>query len=132
MSYSSREFCQILRECYFHPDNLKNYPSEMMMQKTRAALILLWNLEHLEFCGNRYNRDFIRRLMLNEMMPEDITRAISYYMHHVKKKTIPSLSVTFFLSVLLSEVITDMEFHYHEHGESPFKSCVTVTVDLIA
>jgi len=27
MSYSSREFCRILRECYFHPDNLKSYPS---------------------------------------------------------------------------------------------------------
>ena len=57
MSYSSREFCQILRDCYFYPDNLKNYPSEMMMQKTRAVLILLWNLEHLEFCGRRYDQD---------------------------------------------------------------------------
>jgi len=132
MSYSSREFCQILRDCYFHPDNLKSYPSEMMMQKTRAALILLWNLEHLEFCGRRYDQDFIRRLMLNEMMPEDVTRAISYYVHCVKEKTIPSLSVTIFLSVLLSDAITDMKFRYHEHGESPFKSCVTVTVDLIA
>ena len=132
MSYSSREFCRILCECYFHPDNLKSYPSEIMVQKTRAALILLWNLEHLEICGKRYNREFIRRLMLNEMMPEDVTRAIFYYMHRVKKKAIPSLSVTIFLSVLLSEAITDMEFRYHEHGESPFKSCVTVTVDLIA
>ena len=132
MSYTSHEFCQILRDCYFHPDNLKNYPSEMMIQKTRAALILLWNLEHLEICGRRYDRDFIRRLMLNEMMPEDVIRAISYYMHRVKEKTIPSFSVTIFLSVLLSKVITDMEFRYHEYGELPFESCVTVTVDLIA
>ena len=132
MSYSSREFFQILRECYFHPDNLKNYPSETMVQKTRAALILLWNLEHLEICGKRYNREFIRRLMLNEMMPEDITRAISHYMHRVKEKTIPSLSVTFFLSILLSDVITDMKFRCHEYSESPFESCATVTVGLIA
>ena len=132
MSYLSREFCRILRECYFHPDNLKSYPSETMMQKTRAALILLWNLEHLEICGKRYNREFIRRLMLNEMMPEDVTRAISYYMHRVKEKTIPSLSVTIFLSVLLSDAITDMEFRYHEYGELPFESSVTVTVELIA
>ena len=132
MSYSSREFCRILRECYFHPDNLKSYPSETMMQKTRAALILLWNLEHLEICGKRYNLEFIRHLMLNEMMPEDITRAISYYMHRVKEKTIPSLSVTIFLSVLLSEVITDMEFRCHEYGESPLESCVPFTVELIA
>ena len=132
MSYLSCEFCRILRECYFHPDNLKSYPSETMMQKTRAALILLWNLEHLEFCGRRYNRDFIRQLMIDEMMPEDITSAISYYMHRVKEKTIPSLSVTIFLSVLLSDAITDMEFRYHEYGELPFESCVTVTVDLIA
>ncbi len=132
MSYTSHEFCQILRECYFHPDNLKSYPRETMMQKTRAALILLWNLEHLEICGRRYNRDFIRQLMIDEMMPEDIIRTISYYVHHVKKKTIPSLSVTIFLSVLLSDVITNMEFRYHEYGESPFESCVTVTVKLIA
>ena len=83
-----------------------------------------------EFC--QILRGFIRRLILDDTIPEDVTRAISYYMHRVKEKTIPSLSVTIFLSVLLSEVITDMEFHYHEHGESPFKSCVTVTVDLIA
>lgn len=132
MSYSSREFCQILRDCYFHPDNLKNYPSEMMMQKTRAALILLWNLEHLEICGRKYNRDFFRQLMIDEMMPEDITRAISYYMHRVKEKTIPSLSVTIFLSVLLSDVITNMEFRCHEYGEIPFDVCVAVKVELIA
>ena len=132
MSYSSHEFCQILRDCYFHPDNLKNYPSEMTMQKTRAALILLWNLEHLQICGMRYDRDFIRHLLIDEMMPEDVTRAISYYVHRVKKKAIPSLSVTIFLSVLLSEVITDMEFSCHEYGELPFESCVTVTVELIA
>ena len=70
--------------------------------------------------------------MLNEMMPEDITRAISYYMHHVKKKTIPSLSVTIFLSVLLNDTITDMEFRYHEYGESPFNVCAAVTDELIA
>ena len=132
MSYLSREFCQILRECYFHPDNLKSYPSETMMQKTRAALILLWNLEHLEICGRRYTRDFIRQLMIDEMMPEDITRAISYYMHRVKEKTIPSLFVTIFLSVLLSDAITDMEFRYHEYGEIPFDVCVTVKVELTA
>ena len=132
MSYSSREFCRILRECYFHPDNLKRYPSETKMQKTRAALILLWNLEHLEICGKRYDRDFIRRLMLNEMMPEDITRTIFYYVHRVNEKTIPSLSVTIFLSVLLSDAITDMEFRYHEYGEIPFDVCVTVKVELIA
>ena len=132
MSYSSREFCRILRECYFHPDNLKSYPSAMMVQKTRAALILLWNLEHLEICGKRYNREYIRRLMLNEMMPEDITRAISYYMHHVKEKTIPRLSVTIFLSVLLSDAITDMEFRYYEYRKLPLESCVTVTVEQIA
>ena len=70
--------------------------------------------------------------MLNEMMPEDITRAISYYMHRVKEKTILSLSVTIFLSVLLSDAITDMEFRYHEYGEIPFDVCVTVKVELIA
>lgn len=132
MSYSSREFCRILRDCYFHPDNLKNYPSEMMMQKTKAALILLWNQKCLEICGRRYNREFIRRFMLDEMMPEDITRAISYYMHRVKEKTIPSLSVTIFLSVLLSKVITDMEFRCHEYGESPFDAYLTETVEQIA
>ena len=70
--------------------------------------------------------------MIDEMMPEDITRAISYYVHCVKEKTIPSLSVTIFLSVLLSDVITNMEFRYHEYGEIPFDVCVTVKVELIA
>lgn len=83
-----------------------------------------------EFC--QILRDFIRRLMLNEMMPEDITRTISYYVHRVNEKTIPSLSVTIFLSVLLSDAITDMEFRYHEYGEITFDVCVTVKVELIA
>ncbi len=80
----------------------------------------------------RILQDFIRGLMIDKMMPEAITRAISYYMHRVVQKTIPSLSATFFHSVLLPDAITDMEFRYHEYGESPFDASVSVTVELIA
>ena len=83
-----------------------------------------------EFC--QILRDFIRRLILDDTIPEDVTRAISYYMYRAKEKTIPSLSVTIFLSVLLNDAITNMEFCYHEYGKSPFNVGATVTDELIA
>lgn len=56
MSSSSSEFYRILRDCDFHPDNQKNSPNELMIQKTRVVLILSWNLDHLAISGRRYNR----------------------------------------------------------------------------
>mgnify|MGYP006969237177 CR=1 FL=1 len=59
MRSSSYEFYSLLRDCYFHPSRNKEYPCEMMKRKTKAALITLWNTEHLKILGKEYNGDKI-------------------------------------------------------------------------
>lgn len=132
MRYSSYEFYSLLRDCYFHPSRNKEYPCEMMKRKTKAALITLWNTEHLKILGKEYDGDAIRRILIDEMMPEDVDRAVSFYMHRVADKTVLNLSITIFLSVILRETIIDLMYRYHEHGEIPVDAYVTVTLELTA
>ena len=104
----------------------------MMKRKTKAALITLWNTEHLKVLGKEYDGDTIRRILIDEMMPEDIDRAVEFYMHRVADKTVLNLSITIFLSVILRETIIDLMYRYHEHGEISVDAYVTVTLELTA
>lgn len=132
MRYTSFEFYSLLRDCYFHPSRNKEYPCEMMKRQTKAALITLWNTEHLKILGKEYDGDTIRRILIDEMMPEDVDRAVEFYMHRVADKTVLNLSITIFLSVILSDKIIDLMYRFYEHGEIPVDACVTVTLELTA
>ena len=132
MRYTSFEFYSLLRDCYFYPSRNKEYPCEMMKRKTKAALITLWNTEHLKVLGKEYNGEDIRRILIDEMMPEDVDRAVEFYMHRVADKTVLNLSITIFLSVILRETIIDLMYRFYEHGESPVDAYVTVTLELTA
>ena len=104
----------------------------MMKRKTKAALVTLWNTEHLKILGKEYDGDAIRRILIDEMMPEDVDRAVEFYMHRVAEKTVLNLSITIFLSVILSDKIIDLMYRYHEYGEIPVDAYVTVTLELTA
>ena len=104
----------------------------MMKRKTKAALVTLWNTEHLKVLGKEYEGNAIRRILIDEMMPEDVDRAVEFYMHRVADKTVLNLSITIFLSVILREMIIDLMYRYHEHGEIPVDAYVTVTLELTA
>ena len=132
MRYTSSRFYSLLRDCYFYPSRNKEYPCEMMKRKTKAALVTLWNTEHLKVLGKEYEGNAIRRILIDEMMPEDVDRAVEFYMHRVADKTVLNLSITIFLSVILSDKIIDMMYRYHEHGEIPVDAYVTVTLELTA
>jgi hypothetical protein len=104
----------------------------MMKRKTKAALVALWNTEHLKVLGKEYDGEDIRRILIDEMMSEDVDRAVEFYMHRVADKTVLNLSITIFLSVILRETIIDLMYRYHEHGEIPVDAYVTVTLELTA
>jgi hypothetical protein len=104
----------------------------MMKRKTKAALITLWNTDHLKILGKEYDGDAIRRILIDEMMPEDVDRAVEFYMHRVADKTVLNLSITIFLSVILRKTIIDLMYRYYEHGEIPVDAYVTVTLELTA
>jgi len=132
MIYTSSRYYSLLRDCYFHPSRNKEYPCEIMKCKTKAALITLWNTEHLKILGKEYDGDTIRRILIDEMMPEDVDRAVEFYMHRVADKTVLNLSITVFLSVILRETIIDLMYRFYEHGEIPVDAYVTVTLELTA
>ena len=104
----------------------------MMKRKTKAALVTLWNTEHLKLLGKEYDGDTIRHILIDEMMPEDVDRAVEFYMHRVADKTVLNLSITIFLSVILRETIIDLMYRCYEHGEIPVDAYVTVMLELTA
>ena len=111
MRYTSYEFYRILNDCYFHPDNLKNYPSKTIMRKARIALIKLWNTQRLKIFGIHIPNSVIRYVLLNEMMPEHIIKAISFFMKHSKRKTVFDFAVINFLVALSSEKAAEIKFN---------------------
>ena len=111
MRYMSYEFYRILNDCYFHPDNLKNYPSKTIMLKARIALIKLWNTQRLKIFGIHIPNSVIRYVLLNEMMPEHIIKAISFFMKHSKRKTVFDFAVIIFLVALSSEKVAEIKFN---------------------
>ena len=111
MRYTSYEFYCILNDCYFHPDNLKNYPSKAIMRKARIALIKLWNTQRLKIFGIHIPNSVIRYVLLNEMMPEHVIKAISFFMKHSKRKTVFDFAVIIFLVALSSEKVAEIKFN---------------------
>ena len=111
MRYTSYEFYRILNDCYFHPDNLKNYPSKSIMRKARIALIKLWNTQRLKIFGIHIPNSVIRYVLLNEMMPEHVIKAISFFMKYSKRKTVFDFAVIIFLVALSSEKVAEINFN---------------------
>lgn len=110
MRYTSYEFYRILNDCYFHPDNLKNYPSKTIMRKARIALIKLWNTQRLKIFGIHIPNSVIR-YVAHEMMPEHVIKAISFLMKHSKRKTVFDFAVIIFLVALSSEKAAEIKFN---------------------
>jgi len=65
-------------ECYFHPSRDKEYPTAVIKRLAKCAMQLLWDTEHLNLSGVNYGNQDIRKIMIEETMPEDIDMAVSF------------------------------------------------------
>jgi hypothetical protein len=107
--YADDELEFWLDECYFHPSRDKEYPTSAIKRLAKCAMQLLWDTERLNLFGVSYDNQDIRKIMIEEMMPEDIDMAVSVFGDY--KKTLSSLAqlafMIFFLIVNRDKIVDE-------------------------
>ena len=103
-NYADNDFDFWLDECYFHPSRDKNYPSAAAKRFARSAMRALWNTEEINIFGVEYSNQDIRRVMIQEMMPEHIDKAVSMFQN---RKAMVSLLPEFMFLIFFEAVNGD-------------------------
>ncbi len=73
---TTADFNKLLNSCYFHPE--REYPSMMIKLRARMVMTLLWQASEITVRNFKFKQKDIRRILIDEMMPEDLDRAIDY------------------------------------------------------
>ena len=95
--YADDELDDLLANCYFHPSRDKKYFRKSIKHFAHYAMRLLWNTRELNLLGKGYGNRDIRRIMIEEMVPEDLDFAITLYCSYLPKTTSNTINVLAFL-----------------------------------
>ena len=109
MRKECKNFFFLLSACYFHPE--RKYSSEQVREVARQAMISLWQRKRITVWSIEFEREFIRDLITNKMMPEDLDRAIAEAERKRWKISFDDFVELIFLSVLFGEKIVDIQFN---------------------
>lgn len=108
MRNECKDFFFLLSACYFHPE--RKYSSEEVKELAKQAMISLWQRKRITVWSITFEREFIRDLMTNQMMPEDLDRAIVEAERKRWRISFDDFVELIFLSVLFGEKIVDIQF----------------------
>ena len=108
MRKECRNFFFLLSACYFHPE--RKYSSEQVKELAMRAMISLWKRKIITVWSIEFEREFIRDLIINKMMPEDLDRAIAEAERKRWRIPFDDFVELIFVSVLLGEKIVDIQF----------------------
>ncbi len=102
------EFKRLLDSCYFHKS--RRYPCESVKTFSRCAMVALWRAKDIVVAGHRFTQDKSRDLIIDEMMPDDLDRAIAYAERLNWQIEFDRFAILIFLCVLFSDAIVQTEF----------------------
>lgn len=105
---NDHDFKMLLDSCYFHSS--REYPSDTVKNRARMALTVLWQVSEIEFSCLKFSQTDIRRIIVEEMMPEDLDRAIDYAEKMRWEIKFSEFVLLVFICVLFSDTITQAEF----------------------
>ena len=108
MRKECRDFFFLLSACYFHPE--RKYSSEEVKELAKQAMISLWRRNSITVWSIDFECEFIRDLIINKMMPEDLDRAIAEAKRKRWQITFEDFVELIFISVLLSDTIVNIQF----------------------
>ena len=108
MRNECKDFFFLLSSCYFHPE--RKYSSEQVKELAKQAMISLWCRERIMVWSITFEREFIRDLIINQMMPEDLDRAIAEAERKRWRISFDDFVEMIFVSVLLGDAIVDIQF----------------------
>lgn len=108
MRKECRDFFFLLSACYFHPE--RKYSSEEVKELAKQAIVSLWRRKRITVWSITFERKFIRDLIINQMMPEDLDRAIVEVERKRWRISFDDFVEMIFVSVLLGDAIVDIQF----------------------
>ena len=108
MRKECRDFFLLLSACYFHPE--RKYSSEQVKELAMRAMISLWQRKSITVWSIDFERKFIRDLIINKMMPEDLDRAIAEAERKRWQISFEDFVELLFVSVLLGDAIVNIQF----------------------
>ena len=108
MRNKCKDFFFLLSACYFHPE--RKYSNEQVKELAMRAMISLWKRKRITVWSITFEREFIRELITNQMMPEDLDRAIAEAERKRWRISFNDFVEMIFVSVLLGEAIVDVQF----------------------
>ena len=108
MRKECRNFFFLLSACYFHPE--RKYSSEEVKELAKQAMISLWQRKRITVWSIEFERGFIRDLIINKMMPEDLDCAIAEAERKRWQISFDDFVEMIFVSVLLGDAIVDIQF----------------------
>ena len=103
-----KDFFLLLSKCYFHPE--RKYSSEQAKALAMRAMISLWRRKRKTVWSITFKREFIRDLIINHMMPEDLDRAIAEAERKRWQISFEDFVELIFVSVLLGDAIVNVQF----------------------
>lgn len=108
MRKECRDFFFLLSACYFHPE--RKYSSEEVKELAKQAMISLWRRKSITVWSIDFECEFIRDLIINKMMPEDLDRAIAEAKRKCWQISFEDFVELIFISVLLGDTIVNIQF----------------------
>ena len=108
MRNECKDFFFLLSACYFHPE--RKYSSEQVRKLAMRAMISLWKRKRITVWSIEFDREFIRDLIINKMMPENLDRAIAEAERKRWRISFDDFVELIFVFVLLGEAILDVQF----------------------
>ena len=109
MRKECKDFFFLLFACYFHPE--RRYSNEEVKELAKQAMVSLWQRKRITVWSIEFEREFIRDLIINKMMPEDLDRAIAEAERKRWKISFDDFVELIFISVLFGEKIVDIQFN---------------------
>ena len=108
MRNECKDFFFLLSACYFHPE--RKYSSALVKKLAMRAMISLWRREKITVWSIKFEGEFIRDLIINKMMPEDLDRAIAEAERKRWRMTFDDFVESIFVSVLFGDAIVNIQF----------------------
>ena len=117
LKYSTENYYETLSECYFYPE--ARFKSEAIKNVSRKAMEYLWDKGFYGYEGKTYGREEIRQLLIEEMMPEILDKAVDSYVNAEKvDRDVPYLAACIFRTLLSYDTYIERLFRKNavKHG----------------
>ena len=98
--YYGDDILETIDECYFAPGREKEYPTPEIKYAAQCALLRLWNMYLIELGDEVYYNQDIRRIVLEEMLPEHLDNAVQLCIKLDKTNDLEYFARMIFLQVL--------------------------------